>query len=225
MLNVSASPSASVAVGRKEYGCPAVADTTGVPLMTGTRFAAACTVIENTGSVAVALPSDTAMAMLEYVAASPAAGVPLNRPVDALNAAHDGLLTIANVSVWPSGSDAVGVNEYAWPEVTEDCGVPLIVGGLFAACTVMENAGSVAVAVPSVTLIEMLAYVAASLAAGVPLSRPVEVLNVAHDGLLTIENVSVWPSGSEAVGVNEYAWPEVTEDCGVPLMTGARFVD
>jgi len=59
----------------------------------------------------------------------------------------------------------------------------------------------------------------------VPLSRPVEVLNAAHDGLLAIENVSAWPSGSDAVGVNEYAWPDVTEDDGVPLMTGARFVD
>jgi hypothetical protein len=38
-------------------------------------------------------------------------------------------------------------------------------------------------------------------AAGVPLRRPVEVLNAAHDGLLVIENVSAWPSGSEALGV------------------------
>jgi len=191
--------------------------------MTGARFAAACTVIENTGSVAVALPSDALIAMFEVVVASLAAGVPLNRPVVLLNAAHDGLLTIENVSVWPSGSDAVGVNAYAWPTVTDDGGVPLMTGARFAACTVIENAGSAAVAVPSDTAIAIFEVVVASLAAGVPLNRPVVLLNAAHDGLFAIENVSVWPSGSDAVGVNEYAWPDVTEDGGVPLIVGGLF--
>ncbi len=40
-------------------------------------------------------------------------------------------------------------------------------------------------------------------AEGVPVSAPVVLLNVAHDGLLVIENVSVWPSGSLAVGMKE----------------------
>jgi len=42
-----------------------------------------------------------------------------------------------------------------------------------------------------------------SLAVGVPCSRPVVVLNVAHAGLLVIENVNESPSGSLAVGWNE----------------------
>ena len=99
--------------------------------MTGARFVAACTVIENTGRVAVALPSDALIAIFEVVVTSLAAGVPLNRPVVVLNAAHDGLFAIENVSVWPSGSDAVGVNAYAWPDVTDDGGVPLMTGARF----------------------------------------------------------------------------------------------
>jgi len=37
----------------------------------------------------------------------------------------------------------------------------------------------------------------------VPLSWPVPVLKLAHDGLLLIENVSVMPLGSVVVGVKE----------------------
>ena len=40
-------------------------------------------------------------------------------------------------------------------------------------------------------------------AAGVPLSWPVFALNVAHDGLAEMPNVSVLPSGSLAIGANE----------------------
>ena len=40
-------------------------------------------------------------------------------------------------------------------------------------------------------------------AAGVPLSWPVFALNVAHDGRAEMLNVSVLPSGSLAIGVNE----------------------
>ena len=39
--------------------------------------------------------------------------------------------------------------------------------------------------------------------AGVPESCPVRLLKVAQDGWFAIENVSVSPSGSLAVGVNE----------------------
>ena len=61
---------------------------------------------------------------------------------------------IENVSVWPSGSDAVGWNEYACSAVTVVAGVPLIDGALFAAATVMVKGASVAVAAPSLTLME-----------------------------------------------------------------------
>jgi hypothetical protein len=56
---------------------------------------------------------------------------------------------------------------------------------------------------------------------GVPDKRPVELLKVAQMGLLATENVSAFPSGSEALGWNAYGWPAVTDVGGVPLMTGA----
>ena len=80
-------------------------------------------------------------------------------------------------------------------------GVPLMTGGRFAACTVMVKAGSDAVAVPSDTEMAMFEWVPADV--GVPLSRPVVVLNVAQEGLFAMPNASVWPSGSETAGVNE----------------------
>jgi hypothetical protein len=53
--------------------------------MTGARFVEP-TVMEKAASDAVAVPSETAIAMLEWVPAD--VGVPLNRPVLVLNAAH-----------------------------------------------------------------------------------------------------------------------------------------
>ena len=67
------------------------------------------------------------------------------------------------------------------------------------------NAGSEALAVPSLTLIAMSANVPTFAAAGVPVRRPVVALNVAQLGRFAIANVSVPPSGSLAVGANEYA--------------------
>jgi hypothetical protein len=61
------------------------------------------------------------------------------------------------VSVSPSGSDAVGVKVYSDPTLTDRGGVPEIVGGEFALETVMENAASALDCVPSLTLITMLA--------------------------------------------------------------------
>jgi hypothetical protein len=69
--------------------------------------------------------------------------------------------------------------------------------------TVMENAGSEALAVPSATLITMPVYVPALAADGVPESWPVLVLNVAHAGWPTIENVRVPPAASVALGWKE----------------------
>jgi len=67
-----------------------------------------------------------------------------------------------------------------------------------AALTVIENAGSDTVAMPSLTAITMFECVAAVV--GVPAKRPVEVENVAQDGRLVIENVSAFPLASLAVG-------------------------
>lgn len=70
--------------------------------------------------------------------------------------------------------------------------------------TAMENGARETLAVPSDTEIVMPLYlVPARLLAGLPESRPVELLNVAQVGRLAIEKVSVLPSGSDAVGWNE----------------------
>jgi len=61
--NVSVFPSASVALGWKSYGWPAVTDVGGVPLITGARLPVT-TLIENGTSEARAMPSDTSIAML-----------------------------------------------------------------------------------------------------------------------------------------------------------------
>ena len=53
------------------------------------------------------------------------------RPVDELNDAQAGRLTTLNFSALPSGSDAVGLNEYVFPATTEGAGVPEMIGALF----------------------------------------------------------------------------------------------
>ena len=73
--------------------------------------------------------------------------------------------------------------------------------GVLPPLTVIANAGSEAVAVPSLTLMMMLLKVPA--AVGVPFRRPVELLNVAQVGLFWIVKPSDWPSASFAVGWNE----------------------
>jgi hypothetical protein len=117
------------------------------------------TTIANVGSETVVVPSLTLIRMLENVPVCVLLGVPDSLPVVVLNAAQAGLFAILNVRVLPSGSRAVGVNEYATPVRTEVGGVPEIVGGWFVvppeALTVIENAGSEAVATPSLTLMMM----------------------------------------------------------------------
>ncbi len=103
-------------------------------------------------------------------------------------------------------------------------GAPDIVGVRFVAFTVIENAASEALPPrPSLTLITMPEVVPASAAAGVPESRPVDVLKLAQAGRFVMANVSVSLSASDAVGVNPYAEPAFTEVTGVPLIVGARF--
>jgi len=85
-------------------------------------------------------------------------------------------------------------------------GLPAMVGGgagvVAGAVTARLNAGSATLEGPSLTLISMFAYVPTSVLAGVPLSSPVPLLKVAHEGLLMIEKVSVMPPGFVVVGVN-----------------------
>jgi hypothetical protein len=91
-------------------------------------------------------------------------------------------LVIEKLRAWPSGSDAVGRNEYACPTVPLLGGVPLIVGARFAAVTVTLKGASVAEAVPSDTEMTMLLKVAVVPAEGVPARRPVATSKLAQDG-------------------------------------------
>src|SRR5690606_1600888 len=132
----------------------------GVPEIVGGRLSgsAAATAIENCGSEAVDSPSLTLIRIFACVPTCAEPGVPSSRPVFVSNDAHDGLLAIENVSASPSESLAVGANAYGSPSVAVVAGEPEIVGARFAgtaAATVIENAGSDAVALPSLTVMRM----------------------------------------------------------------------
>ena len=125
-----------------------------------------------------------------------------------LKLAQAGLFCTANDSVFPSGSLAVGLKEYAVPATSVVAGVPDIAGGRFAvaaAATVRENAGSDADEIPSLARITIPEVVPTFAADGVPLSVPVLALNAAHAGLAVIANLRVRWRASAAVGVKAYA--------------------
>jgi hypothetical protein len=111
MLNVSASPFASLAVGVKLYALPTPTEVAGVPEMRGAvlLLEPALTAIENAAKDVVALPSLTRIVMFENVPTFELVGVPDKRPVEVLNAAHAGLFEILNVSLSPFASLALGV--------------------------------------------------------------------------------------------------------------------
>ena len=154
----------------------------------------AVTVIENAGSAVLATPSLTEIAMPDCVPAWALLGVPERRPVAALKLAQAGLLAIEKVSVWPSGSVAVGVKEYALPAVTDVGAAPLMAGGVLTATTVIENGASGVEACPSLALITIPEYVPACENAGVPLTVPVAVSKLAQAGSRSTANCSGWPS-------------------------------
>ena len=97
---------------------------------------------------------------------------------------------------------------------------------LIAACAASFATSSFLFAEESATVRRKLptkSVMPAKLLLGVPDKRPVVVLNVAQVGLFAIENVSAFPSGSEALGWNAYAWSAVADVGGVPDMTGGLF--
>ena len=153
-------------------------------------------------------------------------------PVVVLKVAHDGLLTMANVSLSPFASLAVGVKLYVLPTVTDFSGVPLIFGALFVVklvvvedFTVIVNAGSLVTSLPSLTLMTMLPVVPTLLLVGWPHTWPVVVLKPSHDGLPLTLKPRVLPSRSYALGRKLYVPPAVTELAGVPEIVGARLVE
>jgi len=106
--------------------------------------------------------------------------------------------------------------------VTLVAGVPVITGGALPLMTEMLKLGSEVLDLPSLTLMMIPEYVAAYV--GVPVNLPLYLLNVAHDGLLTIENVSGSLLASDAVGAKVKACFAVITVKGVPLMVGATLV-
>jgi len=129
IVNVSASPFASLAEGVNEYALPACTVVAGEPLITGGVGATPpATLIENAGRATVVMPSLTAMVMLEVTPAE--RGNPLSLPLLFEKCAQLGLLRILKVSVLPSGSLARGVNEYQLLIAAVVFGLPEIVGGL-----------------------------------------------------------------------------------------------
>src|SRR4026207_1398591 len=154
MLNVSGSPSASLAYGVYEYDCPAMTLEAGEPVIVGARFGASVTVMPNGASSLKVVPSVTLITMPEFVPIWAADGVPLSRPLEASKVAHVGLPATAKLSTSPSGSLALGVNEYDWPATTVVAGWPLMSGAsLGVASTWMANGASEAEAWLSDTLI------------------------------------------------------------------------
>jgi hypothetical protein len=67
--------------------------------------------------------------------------------------------------------------------------------------TLIENAGSETLVMPSLTPMMMFAYVPAEVLAGVPDRVPVLVLKLAQAGMFVTLNVNLSPSESLAVGV------------------------
>jgi hypothetical protein len=172
-----------------------------VQLTVAVPSASCNTEIENAGSETCALPSLTVIWMLANVAMSSRPGVPESLPLVVLNEAQAGLLAIEKVSGSPSASVALGWKVYAMPIMSDRSGEPDIVGARFAgAVTWIVNEGSETVASASEMEIVMRAEVPTSAAPGVPVRRPVEVLNVAQAGLFCIDQVRVLPSGSLPTG-------------------------
>ena len=68
------------------------------------------------------------------------------------------------------------------------------------ALTVIANAGSAALALPSLTLMTMSRVVPTSAAAGLPASLPVRVSKLPQAGLLVMPKLRASPSASVAVG-------------------------
>lgn len=82
-------------------------------------------------------------------------------------------------------------------------GVPEMTGARFvvvAALTVIENAAKLADRLPSDAVMTMPEVVPTCELLGVPLKRPVVLLKLAHVGLFVMENASVSPFESRAVG-------------------------
>ena len=203
MAKVNFLPPASLALGLNIYAFETVALVAGVPeMLGGGGGVAASTVMVKAAREAVCAPSLTLITIGLEGPTSDAAGVPLSLPVFVLNAAHEGLPVMANVSLLALTSEALGWNVYASPTTASVLGVPEMVGGAggVSTPTEMAKAGSDAVWCPLFTLMTMPESEPTSAAPGVPTSWPVFALNVAQDGLFVIEKVSALSEAPEVLG-------------------------
>jgi hypothetical protein len=161
--------------------------------------------------------------MFEYVPTSALVGISDSWHRVLLKTSHAGGLRTEHVSASPFGSEMVAMKLYQTPTFAVVGGVPEIVGGLLVlveGATVIENAGSDAVDVPSLTLILMFEYVPTSALVGMSESWQRVLLKTAHAGWFWIEHVSASPSASEMVAMKLYQAPTLIVVGGVPEILG-----
>jgi hypothetical protein len=179
------------------------------------------TVIENGASETFFEPSVTAIVMFAYVPAFAAVGVPLSAPDSVLNVAHTGLFAMLKRSGSPSTSLALGWNAYVALITAAVAGAPEMTGAVLSRLLArIAKLFSARVLTPSLTAMRMSAH--QPTVVGVPESRPVAVLKLAHAGLLAIvkRRLVLAVSGSVTAGRNEYAEPTYTQLEGVPEIVG-----
>src|SRR4051794_28057111 len=187
--------------------------------MVGARFEVLDTVIENGASETFFEPSVTMIVMFAYVPTLAVVGVPLSLPDTALNVAHAGLFAMLKRSGSPSASLAAGWNAYVALMAAAVAGEPEITGAVLSRLLArIEKLFSARVLRPSLTAMRMSVH--QPTVVGVPESCPVDVLKLAHAGLLAIVKRRVVLSGSVAVGRNEYGEPTYTQLEGAPEMVG-----
>jgi hypothetical protein len=111
ILNESASPLASAAVGLKLYAAEAGTDVAGLPEMVGAALVTPLvTRIENGGRDDDSLPSLAVTTIFGNVAFMPAGAVPVNTPVYRLKLPHEGLPDMLNRIRSPFASVAFASN-------------------------------------------------------------------------------------------------------------------
>jgi hypothetical protein len=108
MIKLIVPPLGFVVVGVNAYTFPTTAVVAGAPLIVG--GGTDITLIVKGASVAVPVPSYTAIVMLAKVPMLAALGVPQSCPVVESNVAHDGRFCTEKLKIAPRGLDAAGVN-------------------------------------------------------------------------------------------------------------------
>jgi len=144
-------------------------------------------------------------------------GVPLSRPVVALSVTPVGRVPVS-LNVGAGKPEAVTVNDPAVPTVNVMLLALVMAGAWF---TVSVKA-CVAFGATPFAAVKVMGYVPPVFAAGVPLSTPVETLNVTPLGSVPL-SLRVGAGKPEAVTVNVPAVPTVNVVLAALVMVGAWF--